>query len=353
MKKKSFVVFLALIMVLAMIPQAVFADTATKFSGRPVIKTLTTGSVSVKVTWSKVAGADGYYIYRAKDGKTFKKIKDIKSGGILKYSDTGLSANTEYFYRIKAYKVRNGKKQFSPYSWAKEGNAGIPQTVRNFSAYTSDGEKIYLHWFHEKWAKGFLVYRSEKKDGTYKQIAKIKGNPGDWAEYADRTVTPGKTYYYKVRPYITYNGKIIKGKYTKASGEPAMRKNPKAEIEMSQGRNSRELIAKVTMKDFSYDTEFLIISEEGNNLGKIELNQKWKNGTALETRETMLILTGFSADGENWMASGSVSAEPGETVYLRAVADEAIELGNETEADLAIYCRYNGKYAVVHSNEGE
>lgn len=310
------------------------------------MKTVTTGETSVKVSWDRVKGANGYELYRARDGKSFKRIKTFKSGSTLTYSNTGLLANTEYFYRIKAYKVKAGKKVYGRYSWSKQGNAGIPQELRGFSAYSSDANTIFTHWYYDKWAEGVLIYRSTSKAGPYKQIGKtlMTVNEGYW--YDDSSVTPGKTYYYKARPYITYKGKVIKGKYTKVSGQPAVRKHPQADGEiLSVSGQPKELIFKLTLKDYGYDTEFFIMDAE--SLGKLDFYQHWQNGTAEESRSTEMKLTGLSRDGEVWQDSGSIVVKPKETVYVKAYADDDMVIGGETRAEWSIYVNYNGKRDVL------
>ncbi len=61
-------------------------------------------SKGVKVTWSKVAGAGGYYVYRKVSGGSWKQIKTISSGSTVSYTDTTGESGTKYFYTVKAYK---------------------------------------------------------------------------------------------------------------------------------------------------------------------------------------------------------------------------------------------------------
>ena len=55
----------------------------------------------IEITWSAVSGATRYYLYRStsSDG-TYALIGDNIS--TLRYRDSGLSENTEYFYRLEA-----------------------------------------------------------------------------------------------------------------------------------------------------------------------------------------------------------------------------------------------------------
>ncbi len=64
-----------------------------------------------KLTYNKVSGADGYIIYGAPCGSNnkFVKLADV-SGKITSYKNKGLNKDTYYKYKVKAYKIINGKK---------------------------------------------------------------------------------------------------------------------------------------------------------------------------------------------------------------------------------------------------
>ena len=59
----------------------------------------------VKLTWKKVKGADGYEIYRAtsKKGK-YQKIKTLKKGTIVSYTDGKAKKGKAYYYKVRAVK---------------------------------------------------------------------------------------------------------------------------------------------------------------------------------------------------------------------------------------------------------
>ena len=72
---------------------------------------------TAKLSWKKVAGADGYEVYRAnKEKGKFKKIATGKSGKSISYTNKKLSKNKTYYYKVRAYKNVNGKKVYGAYS---------------------------------------------------------------------------------------------------------------------------------------------------------------------------------------------------------------------------------------------
>ena len=74
------------------------AKSITTTLAKPTVK-ITTSNGKPKLTWSKVTGADKYYIYRSTDGKTFKYYTSTTK---LTYTNTGAKKGTKYYYKVKA-----------------------------------------------------------------------------------------------------------------------------------------------------------------------------------------------------------------------------------------------------------
>jgi len=72
---------------------------------------------SIKLTWNKVNGAKGYQVYRAfsKNG-TYKKLKTV-TGRTL--TNINLTVNKGYYYKVRAYRVVNGKYKYGKFSSIK------------------------------------------------------------------------------------------------------------------------------------------------------------------------------------------------------------------------------------------
>ncbi|WP_084375114.1 S8 family serine peptidase [Neobacillus soli] len=92
-------------------------------SAKPALKTPTgvkaavASKTSIKVSWSKVSGANGYEVYRAtsKSGK-YSKVKTVTSGSSVSYTNTKLTKGKTYYYKVKSYRTVSGKKVYSSYS---------------------------------------------------------------------------------------------------------------------------------------------------------------------------------------------------------------------------------------------
>lgn len=78
---------------------------------------VTAGKKTASLTWNKITGATGYEVLRAtsKSGK----YTVIKTTSSTSYKNTKLTSNKTYYYKVRAYRVVNGKKVYSSSSSAK------------------------------------------------------------------------------------------------------------------------------------------------------------------------------------------------------------------------------------------
>lgn len=69
------------------------------------------GEKSIKLKWDKVSGAESYTIYRSTSSYTgFKKVKTTTKTTL---TNSGLKANTRYYYYVVANKVKAGGKTYN------------------------------------------------------------------------------------------------------------------------------------------------------------------------------------------------------------------------------------------------
>lgn len=71
----------------------------------------------IKVSYSKIPSADGYFIYRSTSKNSgYKLIKRISSNKTLYYNDKKVTKNKTYYYKVAGYKTINGKRLVGTYS---------------------------------------------------------------------------------------------------------------------------------------------------------------------------------------------------------------------------------------------
>ena len=94
--------------------------TATTLPAIPKVTVTTVKAKQAVISWKRVSRASGYVIYRSTSKKgTYSKVKTITSGSTVSYTNTKLTSNKKYYYKVRAYKTLNGKNVYSSYSAAK------------------------------------------------------------------------------------------------------------------------------------------------------------------------------------------------------------------------------------------
>lgn len=155
-------------------------------------------SSQVDLSWTDNSSDEtGFEVKRATDSAFTQGVVWI--GGIqgTAYSDTGLSASTTYYYKVRA----QGAAQDSAYSTAVSAtttaSGTIPTAPSGLSATAASGTQVNLSWTDNSSNEtGFELKRAT--DSAFTQnVVWIGGIQG--TTYANTGLNPSTTYYYKVR----------------------------------------------------------------------------------------------------------------------------------------------------------
>ena len=169
-----------------------------------------TSKGKAKLKWKKQNGVSGYQIYRAtSENGTYKKVKTISSASTVTATLAANKGSKPYYFKVRAYKTINGKKEYGEFSSVKTCAPKKPTGVKGTA---QKGKKAKVKWKKTSQTSGYEVYRATKKKGTYKKVATIKKNKT--VSYTDKSLKKGKTYYYKVRAYRLMGGKKVYGPYS-------------------------------------------------------------------------------------------------------------------------------------------
>ena len=149
----------------------------------------------IKVAWKAVTGATGYYIYR--NGKL---AKTITSGSTTSWGDTKATSNcTKYTYKVVAY-ADTGKSTLS-----KSLTTYFITRPAISSLTNSAAGKATVKWDKNTEATGYQVqYSTSSTFDSYKTVT-IRSNTT--VSKAIGSLTKGKTYYVRVRSFLTVNSK--------------------------------------------------------------------------------------------------------------------------------------------------
>ncbi len=170
--------------------------------GKTTSVSATQSTDSIKLTWKKVTGADGYrvYQYNSKTGK-YEKIKTLTG---TSYTVKKLKAGTTYKFAVKAYSKADGETLWASSSKTiKTCTKPANPTVKA----TASGNKVTLKWSKVTGATGYVIYMQDEF-GDYEKIGTTKKT-----SYTKKSLQKGETYYFRVRAYKTVDGKNIYGGY--------------------------------------------------------------------------------------------------------------------------------------------
>lgn len=188
-----------------------FVDKSVKLGKVDTLKVASSGYNKVKLTWSGVDGATGYRIYRSTSKTSgFTKIKSITSNSKVTYTNSGISCGTQYYYKVRAYRLIDGNYYFGEYSGVVGGKP-VPAKPGSVSVAKYSRTKVKLSWNKVAGASGYRIYRSKSKTSGFSKIKTVTS--GSKLNYVRKTSRNVK-YYYKIRAYKTVNGKKIWGTYS-------------------------------------------------------------------------------------------------------------------------------------------
>lgn len=138
------------------------------------LKASAASSTAIKLTWSKIAKAEGYEIYRydtTSNGYDYTKgeyddvfsnatlIKTIKKSKTVKYTDKKLEKGNEYHYLVRAYRTV-GKQKYYINGAASLRLDGYG-TINGLNSYYKSTGQLVVTWNK---ATGISGYKVEKKN---------------------------------------------------------------------------------------------------------------------------------------------------------------------------------------------
>jgi uncharacterized repeat protein (TIGR02543 family) len=167
---------------------------------------------SVLVSFTAVTGAQGYEVWRSTAPNAGYALIGTLEGSLslLDCGVDGLSPNTTYYYKVRAYQNNGDGMVFGPFSSTKRVKTAWKPLA--LTALATGTDSIRLSWNTVSGAQGYEVYRSDTARGPY-----VKINTADLLEtfYADSGLTAGKKYYYKVLAFDTIGGVRVLGPFSR------------------------------------------------------------------------------------------------------------------------------------------
>lgn len=171
------------------------------------LKASTSTNTSITLTWAKQSGASYYNVYKYNTKtKKYDLYKKVTSGSKNTLKVTGLSANTSYKFKVRAYKTTKDKKTLTGDMSAVLTTYTKPSAPKLSSLSAPAKKKINVKWKKVSGITGYqIMWSTSKSFSSNTKTYDVKS-----AKAVSQKITTAqskKKYYVRVRSYKTRNGK--------------------------------------------------------------------------------------------------------------------------------------------------
>lgn len=149
-------------------------------------------SSKIELTWNSVAGADEYKVFRSPSmSGTYEEIALVTQ---TDYTDTGLDANTTYYYKLSAEGTSGESEQTDPLSVTTK--MPVPNIPDGLSAEAMSSSEIKIEFNTVNSAVGYNIYYSEAPPHAFELLTNVGSGT-----YTHTGLDPETEYFYKVSAY--------------------------------------------------------------------------------------------------------------------------------------------------------
>ncbi|MCD4774026.1 MAG: fibronectin type III domain-containing protein [Bacteroidales bacterium] len=183
-------------------------DYGVYFSSAPPAPVATAATsvtqTSFDANWNASSGANGYYLDVATDNgftNFVSGFNNLDVGNVITYNVPGLSANTDYYYRLRAYNANGTSGNSNTISLTTLSNA---PAAPNATAATSIAQTVFdANWDASTGATGY--YLDVATDNGFTNFVSGYNNldVGNVVTYNVINLSAATDYYYRVRAYNT------------------------------------------------------------------------------------------------------------------------------------------------------
>lgn len=170
-----------------------------------ITATVKDGKINLK--WDSAEG-NKFYIYRKHQlvSRLFIAGKSDKK----QFCDEGTVSGQVYEYTVQTVKKEGDKELHGNFS--EKVAAVFLDKTEILSAKSAFGKKAIIDLKVVAGADGYILERSDKKDGTFKEIARSEDIVA--LNFEDKLDSRFKSYYYRACAYKQFSGKEFKGNYS-------------------------------------------------------------------------------------------------------------------------------------------
>jgi len=149
-----------------------------------------------KITWSdKSNNETGFQVYRSLKAKGGYNIIYTTTANVTQYQDSGLSANTTYYYKVNAFNSY-GTSLLTDSALARTSKLATLKAPTNLKATSQSSTSIDITWKDvDTTETNYQVLRSESDSFNFKPAALL---PANSISFTDTALYGNTAYYYKV-----------------------------------------------------------------------------------------------------------------------------------------------------------
>ncbi len=181
----------------------------------------------VKLTWDRVADADGYLIsYSLKEKGSYTKLKYIDDPQKTSCTIKRLKSKNIYYYKMAAYQIREGIRYYSYYSQPEQAETYKTQKIYNKIMNIKQGYPQGMYWNHVGYkntsgnnSSGYVTFKPCKHAKSTATCNRYRGRDGilgiqcyGFASYVSDTLFKNAKYKHhksfkkaKVGDHVRYN----------------------------------------------------------------------------------------------------------------------------------------------------
>lgn len=163
---------------------------------------------SISLNWDKSEGATEYRIYRSTSADSgYKKIATVYD---TSFTDNKLNPGTKYYYQIESFFSIGDMNYYGQ----KVPIFAVtnPDTLSGLKISGKNSSEITIEWTKAKGAKKYRILRSTSAKSGYKSVGETDKN-----RFTNTGLNANTTYYYRVEPYTSFDGKKYNGGYAQIS----------------------------------------------------------------------------------------------------------------------------------------
>lgn len=181
--------------------------TAIAALSTPTLTATVISSTQIDLSWTNVANEDaspGYTIERSPNGSSWSALT-TKAANVTTHSDTGLTAGTHYYYRVKA----EGSGRYSDSGWGTDDDTTTIPSVAGFAVSSISGTTVNLSWTAFSGAHHYKVERATDSGFTTGLTTVSDSVTG--TTLADTGLTVNTTYYYRITAHDSGHTALASG----------------------------------------------------------------------------------------------------------------------------------------------